>query len=322
MITKEERSERLFRALGGVGGDLIDLAEKQVFRPGIGRRLLPVAVCLALLLGLTALIQPMFRVETKDQAQMAAPALPEAAPAEQEKPSVLQWTNREAAAKERLTVNGTIYYIEAVYEAQNAKLGQLVGTVDGAAVYAGGETWKPDRWGRDMPLEIFVEQAEGGYLYCLTYYAWDGAAYTMEDARELEDLTVFALGSAFADPAELTEEQLVTFFLQTLELEQQAGRRTENLNRYLWYDAAEDRYIIPMEDIAVQLDRYLDGYTWPRMAEHRALVLQTLEMEWDPEGFAAAVFEEEYLILTTDRYVYTIRFAEDRCVYESIQERE
>ena len=80
-------------------------------------------------------------------------------------------------------------------------------------------------------------------------------------------------------------------------------------------------YIIPMEDIAAQLDRYLDGNSWPRFAENRALVLKTLEAERQPETFAAAVFEEDRLILTTDCYEYIIRFTEDRCVYESIQER-
>ena len=172
-----------------------------------------------------------------------------------------------------------------------------------------------------MPLEIFVEQEDGRYLYCLTYYAWDGAACTLKEAQKMEDLSAFALGEAFSDPAELTEPQLVRFFLRTLELERQTGRRTEDLNRYLWYDAAEDCYIIPMEDIAAQLDRYLDGNSWPRFAENRALVLKTLEAERQPETFAAAVFEEDRLILTTDCYEYIIRFTEDRCVYESIQER-
>jgi len=317
VITKQERSENLFRAIGGVGGDLIDLAEKKTFRPGYLRRLLPLAACLTLFLALGLWLQDLFPVERETDLQLTAPPQA-AAPVES---AAYRWSDRPITAKERLTVNGTIYYIEAVYEAKSAKRGDQIGQVDGKAVYIGGETFKQDHWGREMPLEIFVEQEDGRYLYCLTYYAWDGAAGTMEEVRQMEDLSAFALGEAFSDPAELTEAQLVRFFLRTLELERQMGRRTEDLNRYLWYDAAEDCYIIPMEDIAVQLDRYLDGNSWPRFAENRALVLKTLEAERQPETFAAAVFEEDRLILTTDRYEYTIRFTEDRCVYESIQER-
>lgn len=317
MITKRERSENLFRAIGGVGGDLIDLAEKKTFCPGYTRRLLPLAACLAVFLVAGIWLQTLYAPDQKSEVQMAAPPQA-AAPTE---PAAYRWSDRPVTAKERLTVNGTIYYIEAVYEAKSARRGDQIGQVDGKAVYIGGETFKQDHWGREMPLEIFVEQEDGRYLYCLTYYAWDGAACTMEEAQVMEDLSVFALGEAFSDPAELTEPQLVRFFLRTLELERQTGRRTEDLNRYLWYDAAEDCYIIPMEDIAVQLDRYLDGNTWPTVAQNRALILQTLEAERQPETFAAAVFEDERLILTTDRYEYTIRFTEDRCVYESIQER-
>ena len=39
---RDKRRETLFRAIGGVGGDLIDMAEKRVFRAGIWRRWLPI----------------------------------------------------------------------------------------------------------------------------------------------------------------------------------------------------------------------------------------------------------------------------------------
>ena len=317
MNTLEQRSERLFQAIGGVGSDLIDQAETQTFRPGFVRRLLPLVACLTLFLALGVWLQLLLPAEQEAGPQMAAPPQT-AAPAE---PAAYHWSDRPVTPKKRMTVHGTIYYIEAVYEAKNARLGDQIGQADGMAVYIGGETFKEDHWGREMPLEIFVEQENGQYWYCLTYYAWDGAACTLEEAQTLEDLSVLALGEAFADPAELTEPQLVQFFLQTLELERQTGRRTEDLNRYLWYDAAEDCYIIPMEDIAVQLDRYLDGHTWPKLAEHRALQLQSLQCQRPPETFSAAVWEEDRLILTTDRQEYTIRFTEGRCIYESIQER-
>ena len=71
----------------------------------------------------------------------------------------------------------------------------------------------------------------------------------------------------------------------------------------------------------LSLDRYLDGHTWPKLAEHRALQLQSLQCQRPPETFSAAVWEEDRLILTTDRQEYTIRFTEGRCIYESIQER-
>lgn len=317
----QQRSERLFQAIGGVGGDLIDLAEQRVFRPGVGRRLWPLAACLALIVSVGMLIRPLFLTEQDPQPQLHVPVKPEAAPEEPRQPAEHEWSDQPVAAKERLTVNGTIYYVEAVYETTSAKPGDRIGEVNGNAVFIGGETLKQDHWGREMPLEILVEQ-EDGYLYGLTYYAWDGAAYTMDDAKTMEDLAVLALGGTFTDPADLSEEELIEFFLQTLALEQRAGRRTEDLNRYLWYDEQQARYVIPVEDLAVQLDRYLDGAPWPKLAEHRALVLKDLTPPLRPaETFAAAVFEEDKLHLTTDRFDYIIRFEEGRCVYECVTPR-
>ena len=44
-------SEQLLDAMGDVGVDLVDMAEKVRFRKSFLRRSLPVAACLALLLG-------------------------------------------------------------------------------------------------------------------------------------------------------------------------------------------------------------------------------------------------------------------------------
>lgn len=327
MNTMEERQERLLRAIGGVGGDLIATAEQKRFPMRVWQKWLPVAACLVLLVGLTALVLPILRTEpemevTMEAAQPVTQPEAETDTVEQEETAAVQvlfrWSDEEVQPKERLIIGGTIYYVEAVYEAEREALGDWVAAVDGWNVYAGGSTWKPDKWGTSMPLEVFAAQ-EDGYRYCLTYYAWDGPTYTMEEAKALEDLTVLALGVDFADPADLTEEALVSFFLDTLALERQAGRRTVDLDRYLWYDETKDVYVIPAEDVAAQLERYLEGWNWPELAEHEALVLNTLEpAEREEERFAAAVFDEDTLNLTTDKRTYTIRFTADGCLYQRI----
>ena len=54
----ETGKERLFRVIGDVGSDLVDTAENKVFPRSAGRRLLPAAACLAVLVGLTCLALP------------------------------------------------------------------------------------------------------------------------------------------------------------------------------------------------------------------------------------------------------------------------
>lgn len=332
MIELDERQERLFRVIGGVGGDLIDAAEKRQFAVSLWRKWLPIAACMALLVGMTAWVLPQFRVKEEAPAQMetaeeTAPVTQtgeEFVPENQEEMAAEEylfvWSEEATAPKERLIINGTIYYPEAVYDPIHAELGEWVGSVEGAGVYAAGENWKETKQGIEMPLEIFVAQ-EDGYRYCLTYYAWDGPAYTLEEARALEDLTVFTIGTAFATPArDLTVENLVKFFLESLELERQAGRRTVDLDNYLWYDEQKEAYVIPVEDVAAQLDRYLDSWQWPELEEHEAIVLEDLDPPYrQAEEIQASVFGPETLTLLTDRYCYTIRFTEDRCLYDIIE---
>lgn len=330
MKSMEQRTERLLRAIGGVGGDLIDTAQNKQFSPALWRRLLPGAACLALLAGLTFLVLPVLRgtPQAEKTTEVSQPAsmpeeqpvsLPEEQPAPQ---SEACWLDQAISQKRRLVLDDTIYYAEAVFETANAVPGEWVGTVEGANAYAAGKTWKADHHGRKLPLELLVEQKHG-YLYCLTYYAWDGPAYTMEQAQELEDLTVFALGVTFGDPAELTGEQLQTIFLETLALERQAGRRTVDLDRYLWYDEKKQAFVIPVGDVADQLNRFLAGWNWPELEEHTALVLESLDLpEREQEQFAAAVFDGDVLILTTDKRIYTIRFAQSGCRYEQVRSRE
>ena len=57
---KEEKQERLFRALGDVGSDLIDMAEKQTFAPSHWRKWGSLAACLAVILCLSVLALPYF----------------------------------------------------------------------------------------------------------------------------------------------------------------------------------------------------------------------------------------------------------------------
>lgn len=57
---KDEQQEKLFRAIGEVGGDLVDMAEKRTFAPSPWRKWGTMAACLAVVLSLTMLALPYF----------------------------------------------------------------------------------------------------------------------------------------------------------------------------------------------------------------------------------------------------------------------
>ncbi len=59
---KDEQQEKLFRAIGEVGGDLVDMAEKRTFAPSAWRKWGTLAACLAVVLSLSALVLPYFPI--------------------------------------------------------------------------------------------------------------------------------------------------------------------------------------------------------------------------------------------------------------------
>lgn len=75
--------EYIFEALGGVGGDLIDMAEKITFPRSLWRRAVPWAACLAVLAGMAAgvwYLLPQTAVEPAELAEVENPAEPPALP--------------------------------------------------------------------------------------------------------------------------------------------------------------------------------------------------------------------------------------------------
>jgi len=321
-----------------------------------------VAVCMVLLVGLGLLVVPMFRstVETEAVQTVEATQEAESTPEETLQDPEPGLENRKPAADqetapsglERLVVQGMIYYVQAHYSAEHAELGAYLGTVTkaddpalvGAAVYGGGEP----KEGQTLPLVVFVEY-DGGYLYCLTYYAWDGPLFTAQDVQEYWNIgkwdrltQLFAVSElTFTEPEALSAEELVEFFLMTLQLEQKAGRRTEDLNRFLW--SGQEGYVIPLKDVRAQLDRYLEGYVLEPEAlpqydwELDALKLPTLqcadppvylmpeqETAYDSEQnvltLVVSAYEEENSVNRLYTREYIIRFAEDRCCFERIRD--
>ncbi len=313
----ETGNERLLRVLGDVGGDLIANAERKTFAPSPWRRILPVAACLILVVGLTAVAVPRFLVpksaEKHEDYAASAGNLPTAdgvteeykqnleepkAEPQQEPETDLPGTVKEEsksdqalAPKEELVFWDTVYYVEAQYTKEEALplLGAGLGTVEkadnpdltGANVYTrqDAET-REDYKERPVPLEIFVEN-EQGYLYCLTYYLsdeplmeWLQAQYLWQEGRLdmladtfVRDLeySLYACGMDLQynfnnGEIELPPEQLLHLFKVTLQMERQAGSRTEDLDSYLWEEG--EGYLIPVEDIRKQLHKYLDAFTW------------------------------------------------------------
>ena len=129
----------------------------------------------------------------------------------------------------------------------------------------------------------------------------------------------------------------MAFFQTTLEMEKYFGTRTDDLNNYCW--KAEDGYVIPVEDIRRQLDKYLVGYIWqPELLPGydpgvKAVKLEILAPE--TADVALQVIPEQcsldeqskilYLTVMQDtgsgagmQRMYYIGFREDRVVYEQI----
>ena len=217
----ETGNERLLRVLGDVGGDLIANAERKTFAPSPWRRVLPVAACLVLIVGLTLVAAPRFLVpksaekyedyaasvgnlpmadgvtennkQAMEEPKAEAPQEPEA-----ELPGAVQEESKNENAlspKEELVFWDTVYYVEAQYTVEEALplLGAHLGFVEqadqdillDANVYIRQDSEvREDYKERAVPLEIFVEN-EQGYLYCLTYYLLDAPLMEWLQAQHL-----------------------------------------------------------------------------------------------------------------------------------------
>ncbi len=271
----DNREERLFRAIGDVGSDLIDTAEHKAFPVSPLRRFLPVAACAAILVTAALVMLPRLKeIETVQPTASAQKSETETEPLHETHPETHPETptieTGPAVPKERLTILNTVYYREGFYETDEY-LGERIGTVsradnhglEGAEVYARRDcTWK-----NGVPLEVFVKHP-GGYVYCLTYFANENPLGQVKDLKTWQQIlqeTAFpaaCLGMNFEHPRELTSQELYAFFTMTLALEQATGQRSENLNRYLWYRADLDAYVIPKQDLTRQISRYLHDYVF------------------------------------------------------------
>ena len=377
----EAGNERLFRVLGDVGSDLIATAEQRVFVRSPWRRMLPAVACLLVVAGLSLAAAPYFLTQKEaavppaeaEVYEEAAPVTEEPAlPGTAEEPKKTQNAAVDSARitpKEQLVFWDVVYYVEAKYTLDEAAelLGEELGTVEtadqeelaGAAVYMkqNAET-RPDGKERPVPLEIFVE-VEEGYLYCLTYYLsheplleWEAVFYRWH-AGKLDELV-----HTFVEPMEMSfcnveynlhtgetaliPEQQLCLFLDLLQMEQQSGTRTADLNAYLWQ--TESGYAIPVEDIRKQLSRYLDDFHWnPEQLPgydpaFNAVLLEDLTpevsaedqpysyLQIEPNGCSLDE-ENRKLVLTVHRYSgeellaerqYQICFTAGRVVYEFI----
>lgn len=195
----EAKNERLFRVMGDVGSDLIANAEQKTFPRSIRQKLLPVAACLALLLGLGYLARPYLIVQQPPAAVEAPTAQPEELPPVEPPVTpevVVPGPIEPAQPREQLVFWDTVYYVEAHYAAEQAEplLDGCLGWVeeaddpanDGAPVYRRRDSAvKADSMGREVPLEIFVKTGDT-YLYCLTYYDTSLPLLEFEAVQALE----------------------------------------------------------------------------------------------------------------------------------------
>lgn len=309
----KERSEHLFRAVGGVGGDLIDTAEKRTFGPGLLRKWMPIAACLAILLGLGLLVQPALW-NGEPSAGPVVGNQPDAMENTAKEEALEEGTGTPAVPRERLVVLDTVYYVEAHYTDAEAEpwLGSSVGTVwqadrpelEGERVYA-----KKDcsfRWfgQTQVPMEIFVTE-EKGYAYCLTYFVRTTPLFTLEEIQKewklgKQDAVAGLLQlelPCFEKASDLSAEELLQMFLVSLELERLTEHRTEDLNRYLWLE--DNVYVIPAADVMRQLDRYLANYDFRVEqcrnydASRQALILETLTPQ-NADGILVPTGEPEW----------------------------
>lgn len=341
----ENQNERLFLALGEVGGDLVDLAECGTFRPNFWRRWGAMAACVALLLGLTAVSLPRLlggpaRTGTGEEQKLVADA-------------------ERVTPRQRLEFRYTYYYLDdEVRPGTPEDLGEPLGVVEAAE-----DPWLVDAQiyrrlgtaeytnhmvhGLSVYQQVYVN-GEDGYRLATTFNEKVVARYSYEDVADalhredtawvLRDLIApvvkYADDITFEEAAQLSSESLNRLFLASTEL------NTGVSVAELW--AAEEGYVVPAADVHWRLNRLLREPTyWPEQtaaydARRDALVFGaetfTAEMPWlrldtallSPEEALAeltvTVFADEAMTEPLGTKTYGIRFDGACWYYEWIRE--
>ena len=186
--------EKLLRAVGDVGDDLIHMADTRTFRPAAWRRILPAAACFAVILALGALAVPKLFRQDQPGPNIQLPPKQEAEPSDSGEDVVLpmdpveiedwdkelivvqvpqEWT----ASLGEVVFRGTVYHGQEILTAEQAApyLMDLADTVVEAAdetawkdcpVYAGFHTDLKVRRGNeivDMVGGTVNTEVQGGY---------------------------------------------------------------------------------------------------------------------------------------------------------------
>lgn len=164
----EEKRERLFLALGGVGGDLIEMAEKRAFAPGRWRKWGALAACLAVLLCLSALALPYFPMGCgSSESSGMTEAVQDAGPEAEEAPAAEEPAE---APQAQVVFRNTVYHVEARYSGAEAEtvLGDYLGTVEDGdeAEWIGCKVYRCQAEAEAPDDAILVETGDG-YLYCV-----------------------------------------------------------------------------------------------------------------------------------------------------------
>ncbi len=289
---KEERQERLFRAIGDVGADLIDMAEKQTFAPSRWRKWGSLAACLAVILCLGVLAMPYFpkgcgsgskgtaapgASVTTEAPAAAEPAEEEAVETPQEEPGPTEDAAPEPVVRTRFVFRYTYYYFTASEPSSldnpPSVLGEYLGEIEacddpslvGCPVYRNLNTTEYDNHsvnGLTVPAEVWVEM-EDGFHYAVTLNEKTVSRYTVDDVAERMEngddawlLETFVEPlyrmDDFSDPSELNSEQLNMLLTLT------RGMNTGIDTTALWF-RDEGVYVVPLEEARWRVSRFLDA---------------------------------------------------------------
>ena len=336
------QNENLFLALGEVGGDLVELAERGTFRPNLWRRWGAVAACMALLIGLASWALPKFSggAGILNGAASESAVIPE-------------------APTEMVRFRYTYYYLdEELLEAPD-DLSTMLGVVEAAddetmidcPVYlrAGAtEYTNHSVHGLTVFDQIYVQLPEG-YVLATTYnekslsrYGYDDVVQAVESgdtAWVVESFAAplirYAPEVIFETPEMLNSEQLNLLFLASTQLNTGVDVSQQ------WLSADGSRYVVPTADVRWRLDRFLTEYEyWPsqtrdyvagadalefsadRLRQEQPLYLALTNSALLPDSSTVILtvtqYADENLAQPLQSYTYEIHFFVDSWHYERI----
>ena len=157
------KEEKLLRAVGDVGDDLIHMADTRTFRPAAWRRILPAAACFAVILALGALTVPKLLRQSQPEPNIQLPPKQEVTTPIPGEMVVLPVDPTQDDAE------GSTFEVVALPQSWTASLGQVVFR---ETVYYGQEILAAEQAAPylDEQADTIVEEAEQA--------AWkDGAVY-------------------------------------------------------------------------------------------------------------------------------------------------